>query len=198
MSSLQFVEGQPASLARPRPRDTFRWGLLLVLPVVLCAAVAFMFASGMPKIYAARAEVVFQPLGEGDISEAYKATQTVILTGRTILGPTSQTLQITYDDLAAAFTVGFPKGGSVMQLQVSDRDPRAAVNMLNLILDRYLAMLGRLDEADQAIHQLLVPPFQVENAIQPQPLQALMIGMIVGLAISMSAFALDRRSRAER
>jgi hypothetical protein len=59
-------------------------------------------------------------------------------------------------------------------------------------------MLGRLDEADQAIHQLLVPPFQVENAIQPQPLQALMIGMIVGLAISMSAFALDRRSRAER
>jgi uncharacterized protein involved in exopolysaccharide biosynthesis len=196
MSSLQFVEGQSVSLTRPR--DTFRWGMLLFLPVVLCAAVAFLFASGMPKVYAARAEIVFQPLGEGDVSEAYKATQTVILTGRTILGPTAQALQMPYDELAAAFTVGFPKGGSVMQLEVSDRDPRAAVNMLNLILDRYLAMLGRLDEADQAIHQLLVPPFQVENPIQPQPLQALAIGMIVGLAISMSAFALDRRSRADR
>ncbi len=181
-----------------RPRDNFRWGMLLVLPVLLCAAVAFLFASGMPKIYAARAEIVFQPLGEGDVSEAYKATQTVILTGRTILGPTAQALQISYDDLAAAFSVGFPKGGSVMQLEVSDPDPRAAVNMLNLILDRYLAMLVRLDEADQAIHQLLVPPFQVENPVQPQPLQALLIGMIIGLAVSMSAFALDRRSRADR
>jgi uncharacterized protein involved in exopolysaccharide biosynthesis len=198
MSSLQFVEGQSASLARARPRDTFRWGLLLVLPVVLCAAAAFLFASGMPKVFAARAEIVFQPLGEGDVSEAYKATQTVILTGRTILGPTAQALQIPYDDLAAAFTVSFPKGGSVMQLQASDRDPRAAVNMLNLILDRYLAMLDRLEEADQAIHQLLVPPFQVEDPIQPQPLQALALGMIVGLAVSMSAFALDRRSRADR
>ena len=150
------------------------------------------------KVYAARAEIIFQPLQEGDISEGYKATQTVLVSGQAVLGATAQTLRIPIEDLSASFSVGFPKGGSVMQLQFADPDPDAAINTLNLVLDRYLLTLGGLDVVDQATHRLLVPPFLLNGAIQSRPLQAAVIGFVIGLAISLAAFALVRRARAGR
>jgi capsular polysaccharide biosynthesis protein len=193
MTSLPF--GNRQYVLAPKRRETRRLALLLVGPVVLCAAVALAASLAMPKIYAARAEIVFQSLREADLTEAYRATQTVIVGGQSVLGPTAQTLQLPIEDVAVNFSATFPKGGTVMQLQYSDRDPDVAITTLNLIIDRYIMVLNGMSADDQATHRLLVPPFQVSNPIQPQPVQALIIGLVVGLAISLAAFAWIRRPR---
>jgi capsular polysaccharide biosynthesis protein len=196
MTSLPFPNRQYVRAVDRR--DTRRLALLLVGPVVLCAVVALAASLMMPKIYAARAEIVFQSLREADLTEAYRATQTVIVGGQSVLGPTAQTLQLPIEDVAINFSATFPKGGTVMQLQYSDRDPDVAINTLNLIIDRYIMVLNGMSADDQATHRLLVPPFKVADAIQPKPIQALIIGFIIGLAISLAAFAWIRRPREAR
>ena len=195
MTDFQFVQGQ--TIADSRRSSAFRWALLFVGPVVLCATIAVIVSSLMPSIYAARAEIIFQPVGDEDISEAYKATQSVIITGQAVLGQTALTLDRSIDDLAAAFTVSFPKGGAVMHLQFADADPGTAANSLNVILDRYLLVLDGLDVPDQPTHRLMVPPFLLGDPILPRPMQALVMGIIVGLAIAMAAFAIVRRPRSD-
>ena len=188
--------GQPVPVFQQR--DLLRWALLLAGPVIVCGAVALIGAMAMKPIYAAQAELVFQPLQEGDITEQYRATQTVIVTGRTVLGPVAQTLGVAMEELTREFSATFPKGGAVMQLQYADPDVRVAVDTLNAILDRYTIALDGLETVDQATHRLLVPPFALEDPIQPRPLQALVVGAAVGLAISLGAFALFRRRRERR
>ena len=119
----------------------------------------------------------------------------MIITGQAVLGQTALTLDRSIDDLAAAFTVSFPKGGAVMHMQFADADPGTAANTLNVILDRYLLVLDGLDVPDQPTHRLMVPPFLLGDPIQPRPMQALVMGIIVGLAIAMAAFAIARRPR---
>jgi capsular polysaccharide biosynthesis protein len=196
MTPLPFPNRQYVPAAQRR--DTLRLSLLLVGPVVLCAVVALLASLAMPKIYAARAEIVFQSLREADLTEAYRATQTVIVGGQSVLGPTAQTLQMPIEEMAVNFSATFPKGGTVMQLQYSDRDADMAVSTLNLIIDRYIMVLNGMEAGDQATHRLLVPPFRVTDPIQPKPIQALIIGLVVGLAISLAAFAWIRRPREQR
>jgi len=196
MTSFQFIQGQTVSNTRHSAR--LRMGLLIVGPIILCAAVAFLASTLMPTIYAARAEILFQSLQQEDVTESYKATQTVIATGPAVLGAAAETLRVPIEQMQAAFTVAFPKSGTVMQLQFTDRDPATAVSRLNVILDRYLLTLGTLDTVNRATYSLLVPPFLLDDPIQPRPVQALILGLIVGLAISLGAFALVRRSRDAR
>lgn len=193
MTSFQFVQGQSVA-AGQRPK-ILRWAFLFAGPIVLCAAVALLVSSMMPNIYAARAEIIFQPAGDEDVSEAFKGTQSVIIAGQAVLGQTALTVGRPIEDVAAAFSVSFPKGGSVMHLQFSDPDQGVATNTLNLILDRYLLVLQGLEAANQPTHRLMVPPFLLADPIQPRPIQALLMGIIVGLAIALAAFAFVRRPR---
>lgn len=173
----------------------FLRGLLIFGPVVFCATAALIASTLMNPIYAARAEIVFQPLREAEILGEYRATQIVIVSGHAVLGPVSEALALPVDELKRSLSASFPEGGALMQLQYADPDPLVAVNSLNRILDRYMIVLDELEAVDQATYRLLVPPVLLDDPVQPKPLQALALGLIVGGAISFGVFAMLRRAR---
>ncbi len=180
-----------------RPR-VGAWAGILAAPIVVCAAVALIGSLLMPRIYAAEAELVFQPLQVGDVSEQYRSTQVVIVTGRTVLGPVAQTLEVQFEELARSFSASFPKGGSLMRLRYADADIRVAVDRLNAIVDRYTVVLSSVQTVDPATHRLLVPPYALDTPISPKPVQATIVGAVTGLALSLALFAILRRRQIGR
>jgi uncharacterized protein involved in exopolysaccharide biosynthesis len=169
------------------------WAVLLLAPIVVCAAVAYLVSSALPEVFAARAELVFQAPPGREITEQYRATQTVLLTGRTVLAPVSTNVGIPVRDLTKAVRVAFPKGGAVMEVQVADRDGDRALSLLNAILDRYLLVREQIDADEEVEYRLLVAPYLDPEPVGPKPLQAAAIGGVLGIAISLAAFALLQR-----
>ena len=81
-----------------------RWAAVLAAPVAVCAVVALLGSLLMRPIYAAEAELVFQPLQVGDVTEQYRSTQVVMVTGRAVLGPVAQALGTPFEELARSFS----------------------------------------------------------------------------------------------
>ena len=186
---------EPRAASHPPPPTIGWWSAVLALPIIACALAAFIGSSLSTPLYAARAELLFQPQLPGDVSEQFRATQAVVLTGRTVLTPLSSAFATPPDELAERLTVTFPKGSAVMEIQFADLDPARALSVLNAMLDRYLALLDRTAANDQPRHQLLAPPYVLEDPIQPKPLQMGALGAAVGIAISLGLFALLQRRR---
>jgi uncharacterized protein involved in exopolysaccharide biosynthesis len=175
-----------------------RWAAVLTAPVIVCAAVALLGSLLMRPIYAAEAELVFQPLQVGDVSEQYRSTQIVMVTGPTVLGPVAQTLQAPIEELTRSFSASFPKGGTLMRLRYLDPDVRVAVDRLTAIVDRYTLVLSSVQTIDPATHRLLVPPYALAAAVSPRPVQSLLVGAVTGLALSLGLFAILRRRQLGR
>lgn len=191
----QVPVAEAVSARADRRRRIFLRGLLVAGPVLFCATAALIASLLMNPIYAARAEIVFQPLREAEILEEYRATQIVIVSGHAVLGPISESLAVPFDELSRSLSASFPKGGALMHLQYADADPDTAVSALNSILDRYMIVLDDLEAVDQATYRLLVPPILLDDPVRPKPLQALALGLIVGGALSLGVFAMLARSR---
>lgn len=189
--------GDGAGDRQPRlsGRSLAGWILLIVAPMLVCGLVAFLVSTASVSIYAARAQIVFQAPADRDVTEQYRATQTVMLTGRTVLGQVSRTREIEYESLVDGLKVSFPNGGSIMELEFADRDRARALAALNAIIDRYLVVLDQVAGPEEITHRVLVPPFVDEQPVSPKPLQAAALGLVVGLAISLGALALLQRVR---
>jgi capsular polysaccharide biosynthesis protein len=168
---------------------------LLLAPVVVSAIVAFVGASFLAPAYGARSEVVFHLQQSGDVTERYLATQAVIVRSQTILGPVSHALGIPVDTLDRELSVEFPKGSAVMRLEYADHEGSLALKVIQAIIDRYLLVLSETEGVDKTSHQLLAPPFLLDEPVRPKPIQAAAIGAAIGLALAIGAFALVQQSR---
>lgn len=136
--------GHPVS---PAPRPRRHWvtaGLLTVLLVVLGTGVGFGISLLLPTQYAARADLVYlltreQPTGFLR-EDRNLSTQLVLLTSRTVLGPVADRSGIPVEDLADALTVSVVEESEVIALELRDGDPDRAGDVLDAIVDRYLAV----------------------------------------------------------
>lgn len=171
---------------------------LLLLPVVLAAAGAYLVASRIEKTYAARSEILFHLARGGDVAERFLATQSVVAQSRAVLTPVARKLLVPVEALEERLKVEFPKGSSVMRLQYADPDGAAALDVVRAVTDQYLTALRQIEVAEGGGHQLFVPPYLLDEPVWPQPLQAAAVGAAVGLAIAAAALVLVQQSRAAR
>jgi capsular polysaccharide biosynthesis protein len=183
------------SVTESRPIGMGKMLALLIAPVVVAAIVAFVGASSLAPAYGARSDVVFHLQQSGDVTERYLATQAVIVRSQTILGPVSHAVGIPIEKLERELSVEFPKGSAVMRLEYADHDGTVALKVVQAIVDRYLAVLSETEGVDKTSHQLLAPPFLLEEPVRPKPMQAAAVAAALGLALSIAAFAFIQQRR---
>ena len=185
---------RPAAAVAPPRRLTAGFLALLIAPALLCAAAAFGGALLLDKVYAARTEILFYLTRSGDHAERFLATQAVVAQSRTILGPVAAELGVPTERIEQDLSVGFPKGSSVMRLEFAAHSQTAALDVVKLVTQRYLNALRPIEAAEGASHQVLVPPFLLDEPVWPRPMQAIALGGLVGLAISAAFLAMRRQS----
>ena len=176
------------------PRSIVLWALLIAGPMVVAGAAAFGVAHLMPSVYAARTDLVFDT-PQRSTTEEFRSTQAVIIAGRSILGPVSESTDIAVETLEKNLSVDFPKGGMVMRIQYADRSDATALSVVEAVLDQYVVVLGQTEGFGQPKYRLLVPPFVLERPVQPRPLQAAALGLAFGLSVGLGAAALAKRMR---
>jgi uncharacterized protein involved in exopolysaccharide biosynthesis len=165
------------------------WLALLALPTLVGATLAYFGATLTPAVYAARAEIVFSLPQVAAVPEQYRATQVVVAASHSVLGPVAASLKVPEETVARNFTADFPKDGALLRLQFADRNPDAALQTLEAILDQYLVVLDDIGNLDAANYRLLTAPFLIDRPIWPQPLMLAAIGAAIGLAIALAAGA---------
>jgi hypothetical protein len=188
------------AVTQHKPEDWRSVGFLsalVVTPMVIAAIVAYIGSAAMPPVYAARSEIVLESLQGVEVPEQYRATQSVMTTGRSVLQPVSVTTGIAIEQLEDNLTVEFPKGSTLMRFQYADLDPTIALSTIGAVLDQYLAVVSQSDSYGLIAHRLLLPPFLLEQPIRPRPLRAAAIGAAVGLALGLGIAAAINLARKE-
>lgn len=182
--------GTAAASAGKAPARLGRWLALAIACAVLGAGVAFAVASQMQAVRIARADILFLLDGSGDAAERFLSTQAVIAESQAVLGPVSRELGVDPGRIDKGFGVSFPKGAAVMRLEYADTDPAQATAVLSALTDRYLLMLRQMQGVGATGHQLIVPPYLLEEEAWPRPMQAAAIGAVIGLAVAATAMLL--------
>ena len=167
-----------------------RWLALLILPIVVCAASAYVISKYIPPVYAARAELILHLLQPGDAVERYLASQAVIIKSPAVLSPVSEKSGISMELLDKQLSVEFPKGGSVMRIQFANQNRDIALDLTRKILTQYELVISQTEENENASHQVLSPPALLQRSVAPKPLQLTAIGGAIGLMISLAALGL--------
>lgn len=200
---LRTVETAPRPVAAPEEpkaaaassRSLAGLAALLVLPALLCAAAAYGAATLLDKVYAARTEILFHMTRPGDQAERFLATQAVVARSRTVLDPVAAELGVPVERIEEDLSVDFPKGSAVMRIEFATHSQTAALDVIRLVTQRYLQALRPIEAAEGASHQILVPPFLLDEPVWPRPLQATALGGLLGLAISAGLLALRQQQR---
>ncbi|HMR31267.1 MAG TPA: hypothetical protein PKA33_12965 [Amaricoccus sp.] len=189
-------ELSPAPQAAPAPpRSLVGLLALLVLPALLCAAAAYGGATLLDKVYAARTEILFHLTRSGDQAERFLATQSVVVRSRTVLDPVAAELGVPAERIEKNLSVDFPKSSAVMRIEFATHSQTVALDVIRLVTQRYLQALRPIEAAEGASHQILVPPFLLDEPVWPRPLQATALGGLIGLAISVGLLALRQQRR---
>ena len=166
------------------------WTSLAMGAAVLAAVAGFATASLQPHSYGARAEIALYAPDLAELPEQYLATQTLFVRSHAILGPVAETFRVSTERLVEALSVDFPEGGALMRIQYVDRDRTIALQRLTAIVSAYLSKLEQLESRQNIRHDVLVPPFILEEPVRPRPLQNAAIGGAAGLTIVIVAFVL--------
>lgn len=185
---------EPPAAAAPR-RSPAGFVALLILPALLCAAAAYGGATLLDKVYAARTEILFHLTRPGDQAERFLATQAVVARSRTVLDPVAAELGVPAERIEKELSVDFPKGSAVMRIEFATHSQTAALDVIRLVTQRYLQALRPIEAAEGASHQILVPPFLLDEPVWPRPMQATALGALLGLAISAGVLALRQQQR---
>jgi hypothetical protein len=198
MAPAPKTAGQPsADESVSRHTETSRqlrwilfWISLAIGAAILAGIGGFAAASFQPPSYGARAEIALYASDLAELPEQYLATQTLFVRSNAVLGPVAETFQVSADGLAEALSVDFPEGGALMRIQYVDRDRTIAIQRLTAIVSAYLSKLGQLESRQNIRHDVLVPPFILEEPVRPRPLQVAALGGAAGLTIIIVAFVL--------
>lgn len=189
--------GNTAAAAETRRPARRGLGLLvlLLLPALVCAAAAFAGVMALDKVYAARTDILFHLTRSGDLAERFLATQAVVARSNAVLQPVAAELGVPVDRIDRELSIEFPKGGAVMRIEFASPSATAALDVVKLVTQRYLTALRPIEAAEGATHQVLAAPFLLDDPVWPKPLQATVLGALLGLAISAALVALRQRPR---
>ncbi len=179
--------------ATPAPRPTAGFLALMILPVLACAAAAYGGAALLDRIFAARTEILFHLTRPGDQAERFLATQAVVAQSRTVIEPVAAELGVPVERITDDLSVDFPRGSAVMRIEFANHSQTAALDVIKLVTQRYLQALRPIEAAEGASHQILVPPFLLDEPIWPRPLQAVALGGLLGLAVSVGLVMLRQQ-----
>lgn len=189
------AEPVATSVRRNELQTALRWLAFLLLPIVVCAASAYVMSKYIPPVYAARTDLVLHLQQSGDAVERYLANQAVIIKSPAVLGPVSEKTGITTEQLDKQLSVEFPKNGSVMRIQYANQSREIALDLTSKILAQFELVIVQNEIDENASHQVISPPALLEKPVRPQPLQMAAIGGAIGLVISLIALALIRNLR---
>jgi uncharacterized protein involved in exopolysaccharide biosynthesis len=199
-AEARLPEVAPPPVAPAPTEKTSRWRTvrlvaLLIVPALLGAAAAYGGSTLLDKVYAARSEILFHMTRPDDHAERFLATQAVVAQSRSILGPVAAELGVPTERIEEDLSIGFPRGSAVMRLEFAAHSQTAALDVVKLVTQRYLNALRPIEAAEGASHQVLVPPFLLDEPVWPRPLQATALGGLIGLAISAALLALRQQPR---
>lgn len=189
-----FSPGSNSTL-RDELRFAIQWLSLLVLPIIMCAAAAYLISQFFPLVYAARADLVMHMQQSGDAAERYLANQVVIIKSPAVLTPISKETGITNEQLDKELSVEFPENGSVMRIQFASQNPEIALDLTRKILNQFELVIAQTEIDENTSHQVISSPALLEKPVRPQHLQVTAIGGAIGLIISLIALALIRNLR---
>jgi uncharacterized protein involved in exopolysaccharide biosynthesis len=128
-----------------------RLGLYWLVIVVMGAAAGLAITMVQTKLYAADATVQYK-VSQQDASDNLRVdramtTQTLLITGRSVIGPVAQANGVDPDDLAkhtsatilqGADSGSGDTGSSIIQIQVLNADPSTGVKLANALAQQYL------------------------------------------------------------
>jgi capsular polysaccharide biosynthesis protein len=175
--------GVPERVRRPRPMALVLTAIAVVLAFV-GASVGYSLLV-QQKLYGAQA--AFQLTTRPDMSDTAvdlaQQTQLLILTGPSILQPVATQTGVSLSTLQDEVSAGILGRSNVMQITVADPDQQQAVRIAAAVADRYQRVTPKTTAAVQTV-PVTVSPLTAARALgqlQPQPMRALAVGVLVGL-----------------
>jgi capsular polysaccharide biosynthesis protein len=121
-----------------------RLALLTVMLIAVGALLSYVTSLVLPATYAARTTIQYNIAGEntGDFLKTDRnlTTQVVLLTSRSVLQPVADANGINVDDLTAETSASILSSSDIVQLQVKNASPDAAVTLANGIAKQYLTV----------------------------------------------------------
>jgi len=120
----------------------------LVLLTLVLMAVGAVLGYGaslvLPAQYAARTTIQYNIAGEntGDFLKTDRnlTTQVVLLTSRNVLQPVADANGLQVDDLTRKVSATILNSSDIIQLQIKDADPNAAVTLADAVAKQYLTV----------------------------------------------------------
>lgn len=190
--------GSGAAARANRVTLAARFAAMMMLPILIGTAGGYFGARHMTPIFGAESEIMFAQRDRAEIAEQYLATQALIAQSRTVLQPVASDASTPLAQVQENLSIDFPKSSAIMRIRYIDEDPAHAFDMLQAIIEQYMALTGGSRSDERIVRQLLVPPFNLDEPVRPKPLQLAAIGGVIGLAIAIAGFAVLLQLRERR
>jgi polysaccharide biosynthesis transport protein len=185
------------------------WAWLLAVSTVLCAVVAFVVASQVPRTYSSQVSILIgPPLGgvvqNQDIQTGQALRQTYADLAATqpllerVIAATG--VKITPDTLAAAVTTLVPAGSNVLYVSVDDNNPQEAAALANGIateLSNYPAPTSKVQASPNVILTVIDPAVAATVPSSRGPLFSGLVGAVIGLMAAILLISLIETIRRE-
>ena len=148
--------------------------LLSLVLMVIGAVLGYAAALVLPAQYAARTTIQYNIAGEntGDFLKTDRnlTTQVVLITSRNVLQPVADANGLNVDALAKGVSASILNSSDIIQIQVKDADPNAAVTLADAIAKQYLVVAnssgprGYLQSQLDAVKKLQAAPAAGQTA----------------------------------
>lgn len=190
-------EYRPSARRPARPSAAMLLDLLAaaLIPILVCAGAAFAFASQQDKVYAARAEIVFDLRRLAwSSADRFLESQIVVAGSHTLLASVATFYGLPLARLEEDLEVHEVDNSGVIRIQYPHPDPQLALAVTQGVLDRYLVQLRQFEQREGGSHRLLTPPFVLEEPVAPKPLRAAALGAVAGMLLAGLALFLRMRA----
>ncbi len=163
---------------------------LTIVLVLLGSAGGLVGAVVLPKIYAARVEVLSsigqdQQSGDPLKQDRQLSTQLVFLKSRAVLGPVAQKEGTQFEDLDKVVSVKVVDNSEVIQVEADGPTKLAATQTLQAIMDRYLTLVSQPTAASRNLDTQLADAKTDTAQIQTRVNQ-LMVAVVATTATQIS------------
>jgi capsular polysaccharide biosynthesis protein len=196
---------QHAEPAPSRHRDRARLVALAAAVFVIVTAGSLSYSLLQPKVYGATAEFILTPQTDMTDAAAERAmeTQVMITESRPVLEPVSTLIGMPLGELREATSAEVIGRSNVLRLTVGDRDQARAVRLIQLITEEYLrasAPTGPAATTGADTNRLTQPTLlsaasPTARPLQPRPMRAVVVGVLLGMIAAFAAVTLVVRPR---
>lgn len=193
---------------------------VVVLLTALGVGAAAAYVSASPRVYQATSVIYVSVQDSKSVSDVQQGVQFSAAAAKTyariadspvVLKPVIDNLRLrtTTKDLADQIDVLIPEETSLMQITASSSNPRRAADLANGVAVETMRTVTRLESSKtlfgssnfvrlQQIQTGVVPTVAVSPNVQRTMALGLLVGLILGFAITILAQSLDTRIRGPR